>query len=150
MSQLFASGGQSIGISASTSVLPMNTQDWSPLGWTGWISLQSKRLSRVFSKYHVFDTAQPRLSSHFTHPLSTWQTSTHLQNSVTSVMPHGELNSTIILAPIVLCMDFPVGSEVKNLPTMRETWVQRISMSTCKNNRALDCRLLEGRKFYIH
>ena len=49
MSQLFTSGGQSIGISASTSVLPMNTQDWSPLGWTGWISLQSKGLSRVFS-----------------------------------------------------------------------------------------------------
>ena len=47
--ELFASGGQSIGVSASTSVLPMNTQDWSPLGWTGWISLQSKRLSRVFS-----------------------------------------------------------------------------------------------------
>ena len=42
MSQLFASGGQNIGVSASTSVLPMNTQDWSPLGWTGWISLQSK------------------------------------------------------------------------------------------------------------
>ena len=50
MNQLFASGGQSIGISASTSVLLMNTQDWSPLGWTGWISLQSKGLSRVFSK----------------------------------------------------------------------------------------------------
>ena len=49
MSQLFASGGQSIGVSDSTSVLPMNTQDWSPLGWTGWISLQSKGLSRVFS-----------------------------------------------------------------------------------------------------
>ena len=48
MSQLFASGGQSIGISASTSVLPMNTQDWSHLGWTGWISLQSKGFSRVF------------------------------------------------------------------------------------------------------
>ena len=47
MSQLFAWGGQSIGVSASTSVLPMNTQDWSPLGWTGWISLQSKGLSRV-------------------------------------------------------------------------------------------------------
>ena len=44
--QLFASGGQSIGVSASTSVLPMNTQDWFPLGWTGWISLQSKELSR--------------------------------------------------------------------------------------------------------
>ena len=49
MSQLFTSGGQSIGLSASTSVLPMNTQDWSPLEWTGWISLQSKGLSRLFS-----------------------------------------------------------------------------------------------------
>ena len=49
MSQLFTSGGQRIGVSASTSVLPMNTQDWSPLGWTGWISLQSMGLSRVFS-----------------------------------------------------------------------------------------------------
>ena len=49
MSQLYASGGQRIGVSASTSVLPMNTQGWSPLGWTGWISLQSKGLSRVFS-----------------------------------------------------------------------------------------------------
>ena len=49
MSQLFALGGQSFGVSASTSVLPMNTQDWSPLGWTCWISLQSKGLSRVFS-----------------------------------------------------------------------------------------------------
>ena len=59
MSQLFAPGGQSIGVSASTSVLPMNTQDWSPLGWTGWISLQSKGLSGVFSnttvqKYQFF------------------------------------------------------------------------------------------------
>ena len=44
INQLFASGGESIGVSASTSVLPMNTQDWSPLGWTGWISLQSKGL----------------------------------------------------------------------------------------------------------
>ena len=53
MSQLFTSGGQNIGISASTSVLLMNTQDWSPLGWTGWISLQSKGLPRVFSKSTV-------------------------------------------------------------------------------------------------
>ena len=53
MSQRFASGGQSIGVSASTSVLPMNTQDWSPLGWTGWISLQSKGLTRVFSSTTV-------------------------------------------------------------------------------------------------
>ena len=49
MSQLFTWGGQSIGVSASAWVLPMNTQDWSPLGWTGWISLQSKGLSTVFS-----------------------------------------------------------------------------------------------------
>ena len=53
MSQLFASGGQSIGVSASTSVLPMNTQDWSPLGWTGWISLQSMGLRKVFSNTTV-------------------------------------------------------------------------------------------------
>ena len=53
MNQPFASGGQSIGVSVSTSVLPMNTQDWSPLGCTGWISLQSKGLSRVFSNTTV-------------------------------------------------------------------------------------------------
>ena len=59
MGQFFTSGGQSIGVSASTSVLPMNTQDWFPLGWNGWVSLQSKGLSRVFSnttvqKYQFF------------------------------------------------------------------------------------------------
>jgi len=53
MSQHFASGSQSIGVLASTSVLPMNTQDWSPSGWTGWISLQSKGLLRVFSNTTV-------------------------------------------------------------------------------------------------
>ena len=62
MSHLFTSGGQSIGVSASTSVLPMNTQDRSPLGWTGWISLQSKGLPRVFSntivQKHQFFGAQ--------------------------------------------------------------------------------------------
>ena len=62
MSQLFTSDSQSIGVSASTSVLPVNTQDWFPLGWTGWISLQSKGLSRVFSntivQKHQFFCAQ--------------------------------------------------------------------------------------------
>ena len=62
MSQLFTWGGQSIGISALASVLPKNTQDWFPLGWTGWISLQSKGLSRVFSnttvQNHQFFDAQ--------------------------------------------------------------------------------------------
>ena len=74
MSQLFASGGQSIGVSASTSVLPMNTQDWSPLGWTGWISLQSKGFSRVFSntrvQKHQFFGAQP--SSQSNSHIHTW------------------------------------------------------------------------------
>ena len=53
MGQFFASGGQSIRVSVSASVLPMNIQDWFPLGWTGWISLQSKRLLRVFSNTTV-------------------------------------------------------------------------------------------------
>ena len=55
MSQLFAWGGQNVGVSALASVLPKNTQDWSPLEWTGWISLQSKGLSRVF--FNMLDLA---------------------------------------------------------------------------------------------
>ena len=73
MSQFFTSGGQSIRISASTSVLPMNTQDWSPLGWTGFISLQSKGLSRVFSnttvQKHQFFGAQLSLGKGNGNPL---------------------------------------------------------------------------------
>ena len=74
MSQLFVWGGQSIGVSASTSVPPMNTQDWSPLGWTGWISLRSKGLSRVFSnttvqKHQFFGT---QLSSQSNSHIHTW------------------------------------------------------------------------------
>ena len=67
MSHLFTSGGQIIGVSASTSVRPMNTRDWSPLGWPGWISLQSKGLSSVFSsttvQKHQFFCTQLSLSS---------------------------------------------------------------------------------------
>ena len=74
MSQIFAWGGQSIGVSASTSVLPINTQDWSPLGWTGWISLQAKGHSRVFSnttvQKHQFFGAQ--LSSQANSHIHTW------------------------------------------------------------------------------
>ena len=74
MSQFFASGGQSIGVSASASVLPMNIQDWFPLGWTGWISLQFKGLSRVFSnttvqKHQFFST---QLSSQSNSHIHTW------------------------------------------------------------------------------
>ena len=65
MSQFFASGGQSIGVSASASVLPMNAQDWSPLEWTGWMSLQSKGLSSALSnttvQKHQFFSTQPSL-----------------------------------------------------------------------------------------
>ena len=74
MSQSFTWGGQSIGVSASASVLPMNTEDWSPSGWTGWISLQSKGLSRVFSnttvqKQQFFST---QLSSQSNYHIHTW------------------------------------------------------------------------------
>ena len=69
MNQLLASGGQSIGVSASASVLPVNIQDWFPLGWTGWISLQSKGFSRVFSnttvqKHQFFGTQLSLAHSH--------------------------------------------------------------------------------------
>ena len=74
MNQLFTWGGQSIGVSALASFLPKNTQDWSPLEWTGWISLQSKGLSRVFSnttvqKHQFFGT---QLSSQFNSHFHTW------------------------------------------------------------------------------
>ena len=75
MSHLFSSGGQSIGVSASTSVLPMNTQDGSPLGWTAWVSLQSKGLSRLFSnttvQKHQFFNTQLSLWSNSPHPYMT-------------------------------------------------------------------------------
>ena len=74
VSQLFAWDGQSTGVSASASFLPKNTQGWSPLEWTGWISLQSKGLSRVFSnttvQKHQFFSAQP--SSQSNSPIHTW------------------------------------------------------------------------------
>ena len=74
VSQLLAWSGQSIGVSASTSVLPMNIQDWSPLGWTGWISLQSKGLARIFSsitvqKHQFFST---QLSSQSNSHIHIW------------------------------------------------------------------------------
>ena len=85
-----ASGSQSFGVSASASVLPMNTQDWSPSGWTGWISLQSKGLSRVFSnatvqKHQFFGTQLSPLS----HPyMTTGKTiALTIQTFVSKVMP---------------------------------------------------------------
>ena len=88
MSWFFASGGQSIGVPASTSVLPMNIQDWSPLGWTGWISLQSKRLLRVFSnttvQKHQFFGAQllysPTLTSIHDYWKKKWLKTQHSES----------------------------------------------------------------------
>ena len=78
MSQFFTSGGQSIGVSASASVLPMNIQDWFPLGWTGWIALKSMGLARVFSnttiQKHQFFGAQPSLRSTLTSIHTTGKT----------------------------------------------------------------------------
>ena len=73
MSQLFTSGGQSIGVSASTSVLQMNTQDWSLLGWTGWISLQSKGLLRV-----LVSASTPQFKSINSSALSFLHSPTHI------------------------------------------------------------------------
>ena len=90
MSQFFASGGQSIGVSASTSVLPVNTQGWSPLGWTGWISLKTKGLSRVFSNTRKVSVLQ--CSAFFmvqlSHPYTTIGKTIALfrQNFVVNVM----------------------------------------------------------------
>ena len=80
MSRFFTSGGQSIGVSASTSVLPMNIQDWFPLGWTGWISLQSKGLSRVFSNatvqkcsaFFIVQLSHPYMTTGKTIALTRW------------------------------------------------------------------------------
>ena len=77
MSQLFAWGGQSTGVSALASVLPKNTQDWSPLEWTGWIALQYKGLSRVFSnttlQKHQFFSTQLSSQSNFTSIHDHWK-----------------------------------------------------------------------------
>ena len=92
MSEFFTSGGQSIGASASTSVLSMNTQDWSPLGWTGWIALQSKGLSRVFSnstvQNHQFFSTQLSLQSN-SHIHTSVQFSSVAQSCPTLCDPMG-------------------------------------------------------------
>ena len=86
MSQFFASGGQSIGVSPSAWVIPMNTQDWSPLGWTGWISLQSKGLSRVFSNRRAYFPMPSLQWSRITekHVLSKDRTKGHVNNGLGS------------------------------------------------------------------
>ena len=105
ISQLFAWGGQSTGVSALASVLPMNTQGWSPLGWTGWISLQSKGLSRVFSnttiqKHQFFGTQLSSQFGNFKVCRLTWTGGNFLQIS--------ERTGPIEKNPIVSCHSAPL------------------------------------------
>ena len=106
MSQFFASGGQSNGVSASASVLPMNIQDWSPLGWTGWISLQSKGLARVFSnttvQKHQFFGAQ--LSSQSNSHIHTWP-----QGKTIALTRRTFVGKVMSLLFHMLCLDLCLG-----------------------------------------
>ena len=97
-SQLFTSGGQSIGPSTSASVLPMNIQGWFPLGWTGWISFQSKRLSRLFSsttvsKHQLF-CAQPSSWSNF--HIHTWYWKNHCLTCTNLSQPFKALSRFVL------------------------------------------------------
>ena len=117
VSQFFESGGQSIGASASASVLPMNIQNWFPLGWTGWISLQSKGLSKSLLQHHSSKSSILWCSAFFMVPLS-----------------HPYMTASQV--------GFPRGSVVKNKQTNKQTkntcqcrrcwfnpWVRKISWS---------------------
>ena len=124
MSQFFESGGQSIGVSASTSLRPMNIEDWFPLGWTGWISLQSKGFSRVFSntavEKHQFFCAQlynPTLTSIHdywkNHSLTRWNfvgKATSLLFNMLSTLVIAFLSMSkcllIFIAAVTICSDF--------------------------------------------
>ena len=125
MSQPFASGGQSTGVLASASVLPMNTQDWSPLGWTRWISLQSQGLSRVFSNIHPWKHKSRNLSL-LTKPLGVSKSlqgfsypdqdvfclfRTHSHTSVQCSFPEAMLHTIQFLMAIInvfcLCSSLP-------------------------------------------
>ena len=135
MSQLFAWGGQSTGVSTSASVLSMNTQDWSPLGWTGWISLQSKGLTRVFSsttvwKHQFFGT---QYASKFWKLSCSHRTGNgqFLFQSLRREMPKNvqttiQLCSFHMLSHYTKVIDFLGDSIVKNLPAMQEIWVQSL------------------------
>ena len=114
MSQLFASGGQSTGVSASASVLPINIQDWFPLGLTGWISLLSKGLSRIFSstkvwKHHFFSTQ-----------LSLWSKS-HIHPYMTTVKTIGLTTQTFVSKVMSLLFNTPRDGKPGGVPSMGRT-----------------------------
>ena len=137
MNQFFTSGGQRFGASASASVLPMNIQDWFPLGWTGWISLQFKGLSRVFSKTTVQKTPFLWCSAFFmvqlSHPYMTTgktialtrrifvsKVMSLLFNMLPSFLPRSKwLN---FMAAVTICSDFGAQDCINLL----HLWLQRI------------------------
>ena len=135
MSQLFTWGGQSTGVSTSASVLSMNTQDWSPLGWTCWISLQSKGLRRVFSsttvwKHQFFGTQYASKFWKLSHSHRTGN-GQFLFQSLRREMPKNvqttiQLFSFHMLSHYSKVIDFLGDSIVKNLPAMQEIWVQSL------------------------
>ena len=94
MNQLFAAGGQSIGVSASTSVLPMNTQYWSPLGWTGRVSLQSSSVQ--FSHSVMSDSLQPHESQHTSPPCPSPTPGVHSDSRPSSAWCHPAISSSVI------------------------------------------------------
>ena len=134
MSQLFASAGQSTGVSASASVLPMNTQDWSHLGWTGWISLQSKGLPRVFSNttvqkssilqclaFFIVQLSHPYMTTGKTIALTRWTfvdkvvsvLFTMLSRLVITFLLRNKASFNF-MAAITICSDF--GAQKKSQP----------------------------------
>ena len=124
MSQDFTLGGQSIGVSASASFLPMNTQDWSPLGWTCWISLQSKGLSRVFSnttlQKHQFFGAQ--LSSQ-----SNSQLPTHRNKKKRMERPRfhwlSGLNNRNLFSPVLKARKSSIRGLINSIPGEDSSWL---------------------------
>ena len=126
ISQFFTSGGQRIGASASASVLPMNIQDWFPLGWTGWNSLQSKGLSRVFSnttiqKHQFFGTQLSLWSNSHIH---TWLLEnlnpTWSWNYINTIFVRAALVSTEGF--IVSVVDFPFYREANKEESTQQRW----------------------------
>ena len=106
MSQFFSSGSQSIGVSASTSVPPMNIEDWSPLGWTGWVSLQSNGLSKVFSNSTVqeYQFSSVQLSLQFNSHIHTWLLKKNI--SLTRWTLVGKVKSLLFNMPSRLVITF--------------------------------------------
>ena len=125
VSQLFISGGQCTGVWTSTSVLPMNIQDWFPLGWTGWISLQSRVLSRVFSnitiqKHQFFGTQLSVFPLYFNK--------TFITQKLWAIKPHSSLAPDWILLqrPIIPAYFCGSATTFQHRPAMRETWVRSL------------------------